>query len=43
MDAYDATKKNRVISGDILSGTQIAADGFLSAYDDLVSILPEGD
>jgi Na+-transporting NADH:ubiquinone oxidoreductase subunit A len=43
MDAYDATKANRVISGDILSGTQIAADGFLGAYDDLVSILPEGD
>jgi Na+-transporting NADH:ubiquinone oxidoreductase subunit A len=43
MDANDATKENRAISGDILSGTQIAADGFLSAYDDLVSILPEGD
>jgi Na+-transporting NADH:ubiquinone oxidoreductase subunit A len=43
IDADDATKENRVISGDILSGTQIAADGFLSAYDDLVSILPEGD
>ena len=43
MDANHATKENRVISGDILSGTQIAADGFLSAYDDLVSILPEGD
>ena len=43
MDASDAAKENRVISGDILSGTQIAADGFLSAYDDLVSILPEGD
>lgn len=43
MDASDATKENRVISGDILSGTQITADGFLSAYDELVSILPEGD
>ena len=40
---YDAAKANRVISGDVLSGTQIAADGFLGAYDDLVSILPEGD
>jgi Na+-transporting NADH:ubiquinone oxidoreductase subunit A len=37
------TKTDRVISGDILSGTQIAADGFLGAYDDLVSIIPEGD
>ncbi len=43
MDANDATKANRVISGDILSGTQIALDGFIGAYDDLVSILPEGD
>ena len=43
MDAHNASKKNRIISGDILSGTQIAADGFLGAYDDLVSILPEGD
>ena len=43
MDANDAQKENRIISGDILSGTQIAADGFLGAYDDLVSILPEGN
>ena len=43
IDANEVKKQNRVISGDILSGTQIAADGFLSAYDDLVSILPEGD
>ena len=43
IDANNATKQNRIISGDILSGTQIAADGFLGAYDDLVSILPEGD
>jgi Na+-transporting NADH:ubiquinone oxidoreductase subunit A len=40
---HDAAKGNRVISGDILSGTHIAADGFLGAYDDLVSILPEGN
>jgi Na+-transporting NADH:ubiquinone oxidoreductase subunit A len=39
----DATKQNRIISGDILCGTQIAPIGFLCAYDDLVSILPEGD
>jgi len=43
MDTNDAAKENRVISGDILSGTQITAEGFLGAYDDLVSILPEGD
>ena len=43
LDDNDAAKANRIISGDILSGTQITADGFLGAYDDLVSILPEGD
>ncbi len=43
MDANDTTKQNRIISGDVLSGTQVAVDGFLGAYDDLVSILPEGD
>ena len=43
MIADDATKENRFISGDILCGTQIASDGFLGTYDDLVSILPEGD
>ena len=43
MGIHDTTQQNRVISGDILSGTQVAVDGFLGAYDDLVSILPEGD
>ena len=43
MDVDNSAKENRVISGNILSGTQITADGFLGAYDDLVSILPEGD
>lgn len=34
---------NRFISGNILSGTQIAANGFIGAYDGLLSIIPEGD
>ena len=34
---------SRLISGNILSGTQIASDGFVGAYDSLVSILPEGN
>jgi Na+-transporting NADH:ubiquinone oxidoreductase subunit A len=33
----------RVISGNVLSGTQIAANGFVGAYDNMVTILPEGD
>ena len=43
MDADNTAKESRIISGDILSGTQIAVNGFIGAYDDLVSILPEGD
>ena len=43
METNNAAKENRIISGDVLSGTQIAADGFLGAYDDLLSIRPEGD
>lgn len=34
---------NRLISGNILSGTQIAANGFVGGYDSLLSIIPEGD
>ena len=43
MSSDDAVKANRIISGNILSGTHIAADGFIGAYDSLLSILPEGN
>ena len=43
IESNDATKENRIISGNILSGTQIAADGFIGAYDSLLSIIPEGN
>ena len=43
MDASINEKVNRIISGNILSGTQIATNGFIGAYDSLLSILPEGD
>lgn len=33
----------RFISGNPLTGTRIAADGFLGYYDSSVSVLPEGD
>ena len=36
-------ENSRVISGNVLSGNKIAPDGFLGAYDDLVSVIPEGD
>ena len=34
---------HRVISGNVLSGTQIEANGFVGAYDNMVTLLPEGD
>ena len=43
MENDNTAIENRVISGNILSGTQISHEGFIGAYDDLVSILPEGD
>ncbi len=36
-------KTLRVISGDVLSGEQISTDGFLGAFDSLVTVIPEGD
>ena len=43
IESNDAVKENRIISGSILSGTQITADGFIGAYDSLLSIIPEGN
>ena len=43
MESTEDVKENRIILGNILSGTQITADGFIGAYDSLLSILPEGD
>lgn len=33
----------RVISGNVLSGKQIEADGYLDYYSNVISIIPEGD
>ncbi len=35
--------KNRIISGNILCGTQIKEDNYLGFYDDTLTIIPEGD
>ena len=43
LDPKTEASRSRVISGNILSGTQITAHGFIGAYDSLLSILPEGD
>ncbi len=42
----NATKqegKERFISGNVLTGTQIETDGFLGFYDQQVTVIPEGD
>ncbi len=33
----------RIISGDVLTGTKINKEGFLSYYDNLISVIPEGN
>ena len=35
--------KNRIISGDILSGSKIKADGCLGFYDTQITVVPEGN
>ena len=34
---------NRIISGNVLTGTAVGADGYLGYYDNQVSVIPEGD
>jgi Na+-transporting NADH:ubiquinone oxidoreductase subunit A len=37
------TDNARIISGNVLSGTQVKEDGFLGFYDNLITAIPEGD
>ncbi len=32
----------RIISGNVLTGTSVGADGYLGFYDDLITVIPEG-
>ncbi len=43
LEVNNAAKGSRIISGNVLNGTKVSPNGFLGAYDDLVSLLPEGD
>lgn len=43
IDGQLEDENSRVVSGNVLSGKQIAKDGFLGAYDNLVTVLEEGD
>jgi len=40
---HSGTKHLRYISGNVLTGTQIASDGSLHAFDNQVTVIPEGD
>lgn len=37
------TAETRIISGDVLTGSKLSSNGFVGAYDNLVSLIPEGD
>ena len=43
METETDTLSHRVISGNVLSGKQIASNGFISAFDNMITLLPEGD
>ena len=40
---YDKSQQNRFINGDVLSGKIEAADGHLNFYNNLLTIIPEGN
>lgn len=40
---YDSSENLRFVSGDVLTGTNIGADGFLGFFDNQVTILKEGN
>ncbi len=40
---YDASEDLRYVSGDVLTGTNVGADGFLGFFDNQITILEEGD
>ena len=42
-DFYNASENLRYVSGDVLTGSNVGAEGFLGFYDNQVTILEEGD
>jgi len=39
---YGEAEGKRIISGDVLSGTKVGADGYIGFFDDTISVLKEG-
>ena len=42
-NGVDKDGNDRIISGNVLSGKQLKPDGSLGYYDNLISVIPEGD
>jgi Na+-transporting NADH:ubiquinone oxidoreductase subunit A len=42
-NGIDKTEDVRIISGNVLTGTQIKPDGYLRYYDNTITIIPEGN
>lgn len=42
LESNVANEANRVISGNVLTGTQISSEGYLSYYDSQVTVIPKG-
>lgn len=42
LSSEDVSSDHRIISGDVLSGTQVSKDGFVSFYDDQITVVAEG-
>ncbi len=43
LKAQSADNKARVISGNVLTGRKVAADGFVTFYANMLCVIPEGD
>ncbi len=43
MEFYNASENLRYISGDVLTGTNVGAEGFIGFFDNQITILEEGD
>ena len=42
-NGIEQNSNDRIISGNVLSGTQVNPDGFLDYYSNIITVIPEGD
>lgn len=43
LDGNTSDKKNRIITGNVLTGTKIEEDGYLSFFERQITVIPEGE